>query len=376
MMFLLFAMAAAERLTGCGDTPDTMTADLMEAFLKKNPPPPAFAARPKEAGPMYYGMDAIPKEERDETLRLDTVTVALAARQNFVHARCGVSDDMFNDYVLPYNVLDEPRSPSRAELAKLTADIIANDPAKLSEDATPQQSLIHNADLITRNLARVINKEHPEHALKFVGDSTPQRMNPEEIIDKGGASCTGMSILFVDALRSAGIPARVAGVEGWKNDINNGNHDWVEVNVGKCTECDSETKMCKDSGPTRSCDDWAFYDADQQLHENAPGLIAPCDVPFCASQEKSQNTEFIAQRAGTVTDPKNGIFPLAWDEDDKEYPGESRTENYKSMCSKCAKPEPAASVATTTVTSSQTTTVASPVQDVKVDVAVTLRTGQ
>ena len=41
------------------------------------------------------------------------------------------------------------------------------------------------------------------------------------------ASCTGLSILLTNALRSVGIPSRIAGVPKWTNK--NGNHNWNEV---------------------------------------------------------------------------------------------------------------------------------------------------
>jgi len=41
------------------------------------------------------------------------------------------------------------------------------------------------------------------------------------------ATCTGLSILLVDAFRSIGIPARIAGTPMWTNM--RGNHNWVEV---------------------------------------------------------------------------------------------------------------------------------------------------
>ena len=43
----------------------------------------------------------------------------------------------------------------------------------------------------------------------------------------GYASCTGLSILLVDACRSVGVPARIAGVAAWTGMP--GNHTWVEV---------------------------------------------------------------------------------------------------------------------------------------------------
>ena len=50
---------------------------------------------------------------------------------------------------------------------------------------------------------------------------------PTESIASGIATCTGLSILLVDACRSVGVPARVAGTPMWSNM--RGNHTWVEV---------------------------------------------------------------------------------------------------------------------------------------------------
>ena len=41
------------------------------------------------------------------------------------------------------------------------------------------------------------------------------------------ASCTGLSILLTDALRSVGIPARIAAIALWPDE--SGNHTWVEI---------------------------------------------------------------------------------------------------------------------------------------------------
>src|SRR5260221_6792977 len=41
------------------------------------------------------------------------------------------------------------------------------------------------------------------------------------------ASCSGLSIILVDACRAVGVPARVAGTPLWQD--NSGNHTWVEV---------------------------------------------------------------------------------------------------------------------------------------------------
>ena len=41
------------------------------------------------------------------------------------------------------------------------------------------------------------------------------------------ASCTGLSVLLVDACRALAIPARVVGTPRWTD--NSGNHTWVEI---------------------------------------------------------------------------------------------------------------------------------------------------
>jgi hypothetical protein len=51
--------------------------------------------------------------------------------------------------------------------------------------------------------------------------------SPYESMELGWASCTGLSILVIDACRACGIPARMAGCPAWKKV--QGNHNWVEV---------------------------------------------------------------------------------------------------------------------------------------------------
>lgn len=48
--------------------------------------------------------------------------------------------------------------------------------------------------------------------LHFVPDQTPEIMSVGQVLAKGYASCTGLSIFLVNACRAVGIPARIAGV--------------------------------------------------------------------------------------------------------------------------------------------------------------------
>ncbi len=49
----------------------------------------------------------------------------------------------------------------------------------------------------------------------------------KESIAQGMATCTGLSIMLVEACRAVGVPARVAGISSWPG--RGGNHTWVEV---------------------------------------------------------------------------------------------------------------------------------------------------
>ena len=48
-----------------------------------------------------------------------------------------------------------------------------------------------------------------------------------ESMETGLASCTGLSILLIDACRSVGVPARFVGTPLWADG--SGNHSWVEI---------------------------------------------------------------------------------------------------------------------------------------------------
>lgn len=117
-------------------------------------------------------------------------------------------DAFFND-VLPYASLSEPRDPWRAELHKLCAPLVA-------DCTTPGEA------------ARVLNeKVFPLVKVRYNTGRRRTDQSPRESMASGMATCTGLSILLVDACRSVAVPARVVGTPMWSN--NRGNHTWVEV---------------------------------------------------------------------------------------------------------------------------------------------------
>lgn len=155
--------------------------------------------------------------------------VALATRHRLAYARA-VPQPLFHEYVVPYASFDEPRDEWRPLLTELLAPLVA--------DAS---TLVEAAQRVN---ARLWHQWDPP--IRFVAEQTrvghPGQLSPFAVIRARNASCTGLSILLVDALRAVGVPARVAGTPVWNKpgcshaalaDDACGNHNWVEVWTGE-----------------------------------------------------------------------------------------------------------------------------------------------
>lgn len=122
--------------------------------------------------------------------------------------------------------------------------------------------------------------------------------SPTETIRLKFASCTGLSILLVDALRSVGVPARLAGVYLWQD--RSGNHTWVEVWDG--------------SG-------WRYLGAAE------PGPPDSTWFSEKAAKADSARREFavwaVRFERGRET------FPVSWRRDPGDIPAENVTERYQ-----------------------------------------------
>ncbi len=76
------------------------------------------------------------------------------------------------------------------------------------------------AQRLNRDLFKRINVHYN------TGRKRPNQ-SPSESIALNKATCTGLSIILVDACRAVGIPARAVGTPLWANE--RGNHTWVEI---------------------------------------------------------------------------------------------------------------------------------------------------
>lgn len=160
---------------------------------------------------MAYLIVWMPEGDRD-TMRLDllreNVEYACRARREFAWAR-QLPDSIFLNEVLPYAVVDEVRDSWRPDFYERFRERVAGC-ADLRSAAEAVNACVRDEVGVDYNTAR---------------EKTNQ--SPSESMRQGMASCTGLSVLLVDALRAVGIPARFAGTAAWHD--NRGNHSWTEV---------------------------------------------------------------------------------------------------------------------------------------------------
>lgn len=120
-----------------------------------------------------------------------------------------IPEDLFLNYVLPYANVDETREAWRSQLNQICQPLV-------KDCKTPAEAA-----------QRLNEKLFGEIQVKYSTQRKRANQAPSESIEQGLASCTGLSILLVDACRSVGVPARLAGIPSWPNK--QGNHTWVEV---------------------------------------------------------------------------------------------------------------------------------------------------
>lgn len=177
--------------------------DFIAGATRKHGPAGERAAR--------FLTDHMPEEDRKTadanhlTAHLDA---AFAARNEFPWAS-SVPEDLFLNDVLPYAVFDETREAWRADFMAKARGIVKG-------SSTASEA----AQALNRDFFNLI------HVHYHTGRKAPNQ-SPSESIASGRATCTGLSILLVDACRSVGIPARAVGTPLWTNQ--RGNHTWVEI---------------------------------------------------------------------------------------------------------------------------------------------------
>jgi hypothetical protein len=147
-----------------------------------------------------------------KTMKADFLIAHVAqAHQDIANAPWGksVPREVFLNDVLPYASLNEPRDEGRAKLRPIAAPLV-------KDCKSPGEA----AQVLNQKLFGIVKVRY-----------STERKKPDqsalESMESGVATCSGLSILLVDACRSVGVPARVVGTPMWTNL--RGNHTWVEV---------------------------------------------------------------------------------------------------------------------------------------------------
>jgi hypothetical protein len=119
-----------------------------------------------------------------------------------------IPEDIFINYVLPYSAIGEDVDDWRADFRSRFLPVI-DGIQKSGEAAHKINTVLWKMLDVVYSPKRDKPDQSPYHSMRI-------KM----------ASCTGLSILLVDACRAVGIPARLVGCL-WANKP--GNHAWVEV---------------------------------------------------------------------------------------------------------------------------------------------------
>lgn len=200
-----------------------------------------------------------------------------------------IPDELFNNYVLPYACIDEPRDPWRTEFHEKFWPLVKD--CKTAAEA---------AQILNQNV-------FAEIGVKYSTGRRRANQSPKESIEQGLASCSGLSVILVDACRSVGVPARIAGIPAWANKP--GNHTWVEVWDG----------------------DWHFTGA---CEFDAQGLDRAW---FTGDAALADPTKELNSIYAVRYEPTGIHFPLPWNRRDKTINAVNVTERYTKQ--KVALPE-------------------------------------
>ena len=120
-----------------------------------------------------------------------------------------VPEQVFLEAILPYASVNERRDAWRRPFREMCLPMVA-------KANSPGQA------------ATMLNQQvFPAVGVKYSTKRPKADQSPFESMDAGMASCTGLSVLLIDACRSVGVPARFVGTPLWTNG--SGNHSWVEV---------------------------------------------------------------------------------------------------------------------------------------------------
>ena len=120
-----------------------------------------------------------------------------------------IPNEVFLNNVLPYASINERRDSWRKEFIEKFKPLVV-------DARSPGQA----AAILNQKAFGLVN-------VKYSTQRRKADQSPMESIESGLASCSGLSVLLIDACRALGVPARFVGTPLWVDK--SGNHSWVEV---------------------------------------------------------------------------------------------------------------------------------------------------
>jgi poly(3-hydroxybutyrate) depolymerase len=227
-----------------------------DAVLAATPPPQREA--------MAWLLARMPASDRDRVDAAFLLEHCDRAHEAWADAPWAdaVPPEIFLDAILPYASVSETREQWRPSLRERTLPLIEGIRCPAAA------AVAINAGLFAELGVRYSTKRRRADA------------SPSESIESGLASCTGLSILLVNACRSVGLPARLVGTPLWSDG--SGNHSWVEIWDGS---------------------QWRFT-----------GAAEP-------TGDRLDEAWFTARAAAAVEgDPRHGIYAVTWTDSPQRFP--------------------------------------------------------
>jgi len=219
-----------------------------------------------------------------EKLNMDVLKEAVnfgyKAREEFKWCQDLPEDLFFND-VLPYASMDETRELWREEFYNMFKPLVVN--CKTAAEAI---------DTVNKSIEKLVQVSYNTKRKK-------PNQSPHESMEIHMASCSGLSILLTDAMRSVGIPSRIGGTPMWVT--REGNHNWSEVWLdGK----------------------WYFTEFNPDKLNHSWFLVR------AAAADTTKNPIYQVYVTSYKPTENNQHFVMVWNFRDKSVPGEIVTSRY------------------------------------------------
>ena len=266
------------------------------------------------------------------------IDLALQAKLDFAYTD-RLPRAIWQEYVLNYANLNEARSSVRRLLRERLVE-----PLFLHPESLRNSSTLDNENRSIAETVKILNTKmwhrlshNSTGTIVFVAGQTPAIFDPMSVLAFGYASCTGLAVLMVEALRAAGVPARVVGTAAWNQDRNHGNHNWVEVwdhhQYGDTFNVDKNNKNNDDDDDMYQQRGWKFLEPSpaQSLVDTIDRN--PCERWFCHPDRMANGTQVFAARLDPTA--ASAHFPLAWEWGCHDVPAVNRTAYYQRVCYSC-----------------------------------------